>query len=79
MDQYVVKTSPVEAKVKASTGGATAGVVVGALVIWGLQNYVFKGSDVPVPIQAFVYLVVPAALTAGSAFVSGYLAKHTPR
>ena len=70
---------PVEAKVKASTGGATAGVVVGSLVVWALQNYVFKGAEVPVPVQAFVYLAAPAVLAAGGAFISGYLARHTQR
>jgi hypothetical protein len=65
-----MSTGPVEAKVK--WGGA--GAAVGGLVVWALETYVFHGS-VPVPVQAFIDLAVPAGL----AWVLGYAAKHTFR
>lgn len=65
-----MSTGPVEAKVKMATfGAATAG-----LIVWVAETYWFKGA-VPVPVQAFIDLAVPAAL----AFVFGYAAKHTFR
>lgn len=65
-----MSTGPVEAKVK--WGGA--GAAVGGVVVWVLETYVFHGV-VPVPVQAFVDLAVPALL----ALVGGYVARHTFR
>lgn len=61
---------PVEKKVRAGTVGAG----VGAFVVWLLAEYVF-GHEVPEPVVALVYVVVPGIV----AFVSGYIAQHTPR
>lgn len=65
-----MNTGPIERKVTASTG-ATA---VAGLILWLLSTYVFKG-EVPIEVVAFIMWLV---LTV-SAFVGGYLAKHTPR
>ncbi len=65
-----MSTGPIESKVKAaSLGAAAAGVIV-----WALETYMFKGA-VPVPIQAFIDLALPAL----AAFAAGYAAKHTFR
>lgn len=61
--------APVERKVNA----ASAGAAVSGFVLWALDAYVFHG-DVPTAVVALVLVLVPAA-----AWVSGYLARHTPR
>jgi len=62
---------PIETKVKTATfGGALA-----ALVLWLLGEYVFKDGTVPEVVEAAVNVFVVALVT----FVSGYLARHTPR
>lgn len=61
----------VETKVTASTIGAGA---AGA-VLWVLQTYVFKGHALDPGLVTLVDLAVPAA----AAWLSGYLAPHTPR
>jgi hypothetical protein len=63
--------APIEAKVKAST---LAGAVA-ALVLWALDEYVFKDSAVPEVVSAAVDVLVVTVVT----FTAGYLAKHTPR
>ncbi len=63
--------APIEAKVKAATGGA----VFSALVVWALDEYVFTAAGVPGPVEAAVVLVVTGAAT----FIAGWLARHTPR
>lgn len=71
-------TSKAEPKVKAATGAGGAGAVAGAFIVWLLETYVFKG-DVPGPVTALVYVVVPGALAAAGAWVGGYTARHQYR
>jgi hypothetical protein len=68
-------TNTTEPKVKASTSAGGAGAAVGAFLVWVLQTYVFHG-DVPDPVVALLYLVGPAAVAAGSAWVAGRKARH---
>lgn len=65
-----MSTGPVESKVKAASGAA----VVGGLIVWALEQYVF-GGDVPDPVEAVIYLAVPAI----TAFLGGFMARHTFR
>lgn len=76
-------TSP---KVIAATGGTGAGAVISTLVVWLLGAFVFGGTinaadaeatlaAVPLPVTAFVALV----LTAGGTFISGYLTTDPAR
>lgn len=64
-------SGPVERKVTA----ASAGAVITALLIWLFDTYVFNGTGTPEPVANFIQLGV----LAGGTFVSGWLAKHTPR
>ena len=62
-------------KVVGATGGAAVGLVSSQLVVWGLDEYVFEPdvvNSVPGPVEAFVLLIVPLALT----FVGGYFTKR---
>ncbi|MEU8272544.1 hypothetical protein AB0B89_36005 [Sphaerisporangium sp. NPDC049002] len=61
---------PIESKVKAATAAAT----VSGFLVWLLGVYVF-GGNVPLPVQALISLVVPAALT----YIAGWQAPHTAR
>jgi hypothetical protein len=63
-------SAPIETKVTA----ATVGAVLSSLGVWALQTFVFHG-DLPLPVSVAVQTLVPGAV----AFVSGYLARHTPR
>jgi hypothetical protein len=64
-------SGPVEMKVKTATlGGALA-----AVVLWALDTYVFKTDAVPEAVELAVDVIVVSLVT----FISGYLAKHTPR
>jgi hypothetical protein len=67
--------NPIEAKVKAATGGSTVGVALAGLILWLLDTYVFTTDPVPDPIVVAVWALLPIGLT----FLGGYLAKHTPR
>lgn len=67
-----------EPKVKASSGGGGTGAAVGALVAWLLSTYVFDG-DLPVPVEAAVYVLVPAVLAAVGAYWAGFRARHQYR
>lgn len=72
------KNAPTETKVKAAAGGAGAGVVVAEATNWVLDNYVHTPGvtgDLPTPVSA----VVVVGVTAGLAWLAGWLAKHTPR
>lgn len=69
---------PVEAKVKASARGAGAAGAVAGFVLWLLARYVFH-APVPSEVGALVFIVVPWALAAGTAWLGGYMAPHTPR
>jgi hypothetical protein len=74
----VVGHDDVEPKTKASTGGAAAGAIVSAFVVWLLDETVWNGAaapEVPFPVTAFVGLVIGAGLT----FAGGYFAKHVNR
>lgn len=62
--------APVERKVNA----ASAGAAVSGFVLWALNAWLFHGT-VPAAVAAVVLVVVPGAV----AWVSGYVAKHTPR
>lgn len=61
--------APVESKVSAAAVGALLANVVLALL--GL----LYGDGIPQGLEAFIYSAIPALV----AFVSGYMAKHTPR
>jgi hypothetical protein len=63
-------SAPVEAKVTAASGTA---LVVGFIVSW-LGTAVFHGT-----VPDAVVGVIDAAVTAGAAFVAGWLTKHTSR
>lgn len=62
--------APVERKVAAAGGTA---LVVGFIVNW-LGTAVFHGA-----VPDVVAGIVEAGVTAGAAFVVGWLARHTPR
>jgi hypothetical protein len=66
---------PVEAKVKASTAAATATT----FVLWLLGTYVFRSGSVPEFVVSFVESLVAALVSGVVTFVSGWLARHTPR
>jgi high-affinity Fe2+/Pb2+ permease len=80
MTEYPSKnaTPPTEAKVKAATYGAGAGVAVAELLTWALDNYLITPNvvgDLPAPVS----VAVPLLIAAGLAWYAGYRAKHTPR
>ena len=79
LEYEVVAPSAVEPKTKAATGGAAAGAVTSAFVLWALDELIWNGADVPpevpLPVAAFVGL----AITAGVTFVSSYKARHVNR
>lgn len=63
-------SAPVERKVSAaSLSAALSGVVV-----WVLSTYVFHGA-VPEGVESLLDTAIPAV----SAFLAGWLVKHTPR
>lgn len=65
---------PVERKVIAATGGATAGTIVSEFVLYLADEIWWPSTEavVPLPVAAFVNLVVIAGLT----WVAGFMAKH---
>lgn len=68
-------TSNPSRKVVGATGGALIGTATANLLLWGLDDYVFDpdvASSVPGPVEAFIMLVVPTALT----FIGGYFTKR---
>ncbi len=70
--------APVEAKVKAATVGAGAGVAVAELATWALDNYLITPGvvgDLPAPVS----VAVPLLIASGLAWWAGYRARHTPR
>jgi hypothetical protein len=82
----MVSRPPTEAKVWAGTVGSGVGATVGSFVVWILGVLLWHASSdadqatsaigsVPAPVAAMVFL----AITVGSTYVGGYLAKHTPR
>lgn len=74
----VVGHDEVEPKTKAATGGAAAGAITSAFVVWLLDELIWNGDqmpEVPFPVTAFVGLVITAVIT----FFSGYYARHVNR
>lgn len=74
----VVGHDEVEPKTKAATGGAAAGAITSAFVIWLLDELVWNGAqapEVPFPVTAMVGLVITSAL----AYAGGYFARHVNR
>ena len=57
-----------ETKVKAASAGAGVGAAIAGVALWLLGEYVF-GGDVPEPVSAAVWVLVPAVL----AWAAGYL------
>lgn len=68
-------SGPLEAKVGAATGGSIVGTALAGAVIWGLDEFAFRTSEVPGPIVVLVWAVIPAGLT----LLAGWRARHTPR
>lgn len=69
---------PVERKVKASAAGAGVGAAAGTAAVWLIDTYIHTPGvvgDLPAPVAGLVVTAVAAAV----AWVSGWLAKHTPR
>jgi uncharacterized membrane protein len=52
----------VNVTVTAPTASAIAGALTG-LILWALQEYVFKGSSVPEAVAGAVLIIVPALLS----------------
>lgn len=70
---------PVETKVKAGAGGASAGATLALLADWLLDRYVFHGAGVPAPVEGVVLLAVTTGLAAAGSWLAGYNARHTSR
>lgn len=76
------KAYPPEPKVKAATGGAGVGAVLGGFVVWLLDTVLWNGDsppDVPAPVTLLVMTAVPALVSAAAAFWAGWQAKHVNR
>lgn len=74
----VVDHDAVEPKTKTATGGAAAGAIVSAFVVWLLDELIWNGAaapEVPFPVTAFVGLAITSACT----FVGGYFGRHVNR
>ena len=79
-------SQPVERKVWAASSGAGAGGVVATVLIWLLGATAWGGGTGAGEVEA-AYAAVPAPVTAlitlavgyASAWLAGYVAKHTPR
>jgi hypothetical protein len=74
MTNPVPTKGPIESKVKGATAGSGAGVIIVYFVLWLLDTYVFKTTEIPDPVVAIVSLI-PIGLT----FLGGYISKHTAR
>lgn len=75
----VVSPTAVEPKTKAGALGAGGGAIVAAFIDYLLDAWLWNGDSippaVPLPVSAFVGLVV----TAGGAFLASYFARHVNR
>jgi hypothetical protein len=70
------QTGPVvEAKVKTSAAAAA----LAAFVLSLIQQYVFKGAEVPDALAVMVSTIVITVATGAVTFLVGWLTKHTPR
>lgn len=77
-DPVPANTTTPEPKVVAATTGAGAGAVVANFLLWVLDVYVLtpgQEGDIPGSVTLFVTL----AVSAGAAFVAGYMARHQYR
>lgn len=71
---------PVETKVAAASGGAGVGAVLGGLVVYLLDQFVYTpGSDQGDHVPLVVMTAVTVLLGAAGAFLAGYRAPHTAR
>lgn len=70
--------APVEAKVKAASSGAGISGALTVVVMYGLTMIPFI-RDMPTEVMLAMLAIVAGAITYGVSFVSGYLARHTPR
>lgn len=68
-------SAPIEAKVKT----ATAAAVITTFVLGLVQQYVFKGGEVPEFVTAFVTSAVAAVVGGAVTFTVGWLTRHTSR
>lgn len=69
---------PIESKVKAATGGAGIGVVLGQLLDWLADQYVITPGHLdgnPVPVTLAIMVLAASAV----AYIGGYLARHNVR
>lgn len=71
----MASSAPIEAKVKTATAAATITVFVLGLV----QQYVFKGGEVPEFVTAFVTSAVASVVGGTVTFAVAWLTKHTNR
>lgn len=71
----MASSAPIEAKVKTATAAAAVTTFALALV----QQYVFKGGEVPAFVAAFVTSAVSAVVGGVVTFVVGWATKHTSR
>jgi len=67
--------APVEAKVKT----ATAAAALTGLVLGFIQQYLFKGGQVPDFVVVFVTSAVGSAVLAAATFLVSWTTKHTPQ
>lgn len=68
-------SGPVEAKVKAATGGSAAGVALAGLILWLLDSYAWRQEPIPDAVSFAVITLLPIGLT----FAGGFFARHTAR
>lgn len=66
---------PVERKVTAAGAGAALGVALGDVLVWVLDEYVWRDGAVPAPVATLAVVVAAGAV----AWCSGWVARHTHR
>lgn len=71
-------TSAPEPKVVAATTGAGAGVVIAGFLLWLIDSYMVTPGHVG-DLPGSVTGLVTFAVSAGVAFIAGYLARHQYR
>ncbi len=74
-----VDPSTIEPQVKFGTAGAGVGAALSAFSIWAVDKSWYGGEmlapEVPLPVAGLINVVV----TAGSAFLGGWLGRHVNR